>query len=141
MFTWRSRASAATVHTSIVIAAPINFVVSIAAPSLHRIDIEDGMVQEARFQRQGPRLRAAAIVFLTKRARVIASRQEDWMTKSKKPPLTNVPSCGVCGTPLVIFCPACRGRQGGKSKSPKKMKAARQSMEKARKKLERIRRG
>jgi hypothetical protein len=37
--------------------------------------------------------------------------------------------CGHVG--LIAYCPACRGRSGGKSKSPKKVKASRRAAKRA----------
>jgi hypothetical protein len=35
------------------------------------------------------------------------------------------PKCPVHGTPLVMFCPACRGGRGGRAKTERKAVAAR----------------
>jgi len=37
------------------------------------------------------------------------------------------PTCEVCGQPLRTYCPSCRGRQGGASKSPAKVRASRKA--------------
>lgn len=40
--------------------------------------------------------------------------------------------CQECGhVGLIAYCPACRGRSGGKSKSPKKVKASRRAAKRA----------
>jgi len=36
-----------------------------------------------------------------------------------------VPACPTHGTPLVMFCPACRGKSGGKVSTEAKAEAAR----------------
>ena len=45
---------------------------------------------------------------------------------------TRVARCKAHGIKLVAYCPACRGRQGGKSTSSTKAAAARRNASKAR---------
>lgn len=42
------------------------------------------------------------------------------------------PTCTACGRPLATFCPACRGRKGGRVKSQRKTRAVRRNARKKR---------
>jgi len=41
-----------------------------------------------------------------------------------------MPRCADCGHPLTAYCAACRGRKGGQSTSPAKVRASKRNQKK-----------